>query len=372
MQIKTITCHNVYNPGASLQAYALEKYLVDLGHEVEIVDYQPEYLRHYDLKKVNNSKFNYWGIRNLYCLLKLPGRLLKLCSKRKKNFDNFTNKYLNLTNKQYKTYEDLCKNPPKADLFLTGSDQVWNVLFSNGKDPAFYLDYGPNKAVRASYAASFACRDLPEQWCAFVQDKLKKLDFISVRESSAIKIIKKLNIRNVIHVVDPVFLLDKSEWYKMTRGYCFDDEYVFVYDFEGNPDISRAASKYANENGLKFYSYFVCKDADCIFENAGPEEFLALIQNATVVFSNSFHATAFSIIFQIPFYVFDRSEDINTRMQDLLKLTGNESGKICMDLDDENSDLYRIVYKSKCYLDEVIQYAAQKRECTDISNHTSI
>ena len=87
MRIRIITCHDVYNAGASLQAYALMQYLKDCGHEVKIIDYKPDYLsRHYSLKAVNNPEYDRAGIREIYLLVKMPGRIKKLFSKRKYRF----------------------------------------------------------------------------------------------------------------------------------------------------------------------------------------------------------------------------------------------------------------------------------------------
>ena len=85
-----ITCHDVYNVGASLQAYALMKYLEQCGHNVAIIDYKPDYLsKHYSLTTVNNKKYDKLGVKQLYLLAKLPGRVMYLFSKKKYNFDMF-------------------------------------------------------------------------------------------------------------------------------------------------------------------------------------------------------------------------------------------------------------------------------------------
>ena len=158
MQICTITCHDVYNAGASLQAYALQAYLKSLGHDVKIIDYKPDYLsRHYRLDIVGNPKYDKPILRQAYLLAKLPGRLRML--PRKRAFDSFTAKYLDLT-RRYASNAELKADPPEADIYFAGSDQIWNPLFSNGKDPAFYLDF-VRRGIRAAYAASFAVEEFP-------------------------------------------------------------------------------------------------------------------------------------------------------------------------------------------------------------------
>lgn len=121
MKIKTITCHNVYNAGASLQAYALAEYLKQLGHDIEIIDYVPDYLRHYKLYGVGNSAYNKPFLKEAYQLAKLPGRLLARYGKRKHRFDDFTKNYLPLTEKHYSSNEELKRCPPEADVYIAAA-----------------------------------------------------------------------------------------------------------------------------------------------------------------------------------------------------------------------------------------------------------
>ena len=100
MKIATITCHDVYNYGASLQAYALQHYLESIGHNCQIIDYKPDYLsNHYNLRSVANPRFDKPMLRQLYLMAKLPGRIGSLS--RKRRFDRFTSDYLHLTTTRY-------------------------------------------------------------------------------------------------------------------------------------------------------------------------------------------------------------------------------------------------------------------------------
>ena len=189
MKICTITCHDVYNVGASLQAYALQTYLKSLGHDVKIIDYKPDYLsKHYRLDVVGNPKYDKPFVREAYLLAKLPGRLRVL--PRKKAFDSFTAKHLDLT-RRYVSNEELKADPPEADAFFAGSDQIWNPLFPNGKDPAFYLDF-VQQGVRASYAASFAVDEFPQELREVTAQYLSRFDHIAVRETSGLSVLKTL------------------------------------------------------------------------------------------------------------------------------------------------------------------------------------
>ena len=372
MKIKTITCHNVYNTGASLQAYALAQYLKGIGNEVEIIDYVPDYLTHHKFTGIGNLKYAKPVLRELYLLLKLPGRIKERYGKRKREFDKFTAKYLPLTQMHYSSYEELCENPPEADIVFAGSDQIWNTLFKNGKDPAFYLQFMPDSCVRASYAASFATPDVVDEWKDQVKKWLTDLDYISVREKTGVKIIENLGICTAVQVMDPVFLLSKEEWEQMTKENIFSEKYIFLYDFDVRADIAEYAKKIAKRNGWKIYSFLKNSYADKCFHEEGPEMFLALIKQSQMVISNSFHATVFSIILEKKFVVFNRRESINTRMQDLLNILNlserllfepiEKMDVIEIDYPKIGKNLRREVVKSKEYITKVIEKTKEKYE----------
>jgi len=319
-KIATITCHNVYNHGASLQEYALLQYLSNLGYETETINYTPDYLSgHFNLLSVDNPRFkkNIF-LKLFYILLKLPIKLFDF--PRKKKFDAFSNEYIKTSTKQYKHYRELKKNPPEADIYICGSDQIWNSYFQNGKDPAFYLDFVPPEKLKISYAPSFAIEEIEDSLKDFVKEKVEKIDAVSVRESSGQRILSDLGISNVKQVLDPVFLLNEEEWKKIASN-VREKKYVLVYDFDNNLNIKKIAEELKIKNGLqiialnKNVSY-----ADKKYFHIGPNEFLGLLLNADFVLANSFHALAFSLIFKKNFVVFNRNDKINTRMRDLLKL----------------------------------------------------
>ncbi|MDR7239977.1 hypothetical protein J2Y02_004621 [Neobacillus drentensis] len=320
MKIYTITCHDVYNYGASLQAYALMRYLIKCDNDVEIIDYKPDYLsNHYKLLSIHNPKWKKNIItKSIYLVLKIPGRIPGL--NRKKAFDKFKKDYLKLTELRYKSNEDLKKNVPIGDVYLCGSDQIWNTLFQNGKDPAFYLDFVPDEKIKASYAASFATDSIPEKYKPMIKEKIERLDGVGVREKSGVEILKNLNIKMAVNVVDPVFLLDKKDWDVITKEE-YGEKYILVYDFDDNQLIKKIALDISKEKGYKIYSLNPgkLKYADSNFTFHGPETFVSLIRNAQFVIANSFHAAVFSIIYEKEFVIVNRKEAINTRMKDLLE-----------------------------------------------------
>lgn len=372
MKIKTITCHDVYNAGASLQAYALQTYLKNLGHDVEIIDYKPPYLsNHYSFSSINPA-YDKPIIKQLYLLAKFPGRLHAYFSKRKSNFDAFKRDYLCITEKQYHSCEELIKDPPLADVYFAGSDQIWNPMFNNGKDPAFYLDFAPKDATKASYAASFAVDKIPQECENLIKSYLTNFDYISVRESGGIKILNSLGFNNCFNVCDPVFLLEKEYWEKLTFKIS-EEDYLLIYDFDSSEKVKSIAQKVAKEKGLKIYSIFNLSYADKCFFNEGPLGFLSLVKNSKFVVSNSFHATAFSIIFNIPFCVVNRNENINERMKDLLNIFNLKNYNKTLDYKSINLAIKNYSEKSKRYIDFVTSTQKDsKHEKNSISNYTSI
>ena len=323
MKITTITCHDVYNFGSSLQAFALMKYLQNLGHDVKIIDYTPDYLseRHplFNISpKIKNKNFI---LKLIYLVIKLPGRLISL--KGKYSFDLFKKNYLNITEERYYNNSELKENPPIADVYIAGSDQIWNTLYENGKDPAFYLDFAPPEATRVSYAASFSIPEILPEYKDFVKSMIEKIDHVSVRERNGLDILKSIMINDGSHVLDPVFLLSKNEWLELVNEN-FDEKYILVYDFDNTPFIKQFVKDISLKKNLKIYAmnnYAKTEYCHRDFYNSGPQTFLSLIKNAELVVGNSFHATAFSLIFEKQFYVFDRqTQNVNSRMLDLVDL----------------------------------------------------
>ena len=340
MKIKTITCHHVYNYGASLQAYALQHYLETLGHEVEIIDFNPWF--HCD-------RYNpFWMPKNAigraaqiikilpfmryiwYPYKAYKGGMFKTWG-RKAAFDKFEKEYYHLTPIKYYSSEQLQKKPPRADVYVAGSDQIWNTFSENGKEPGYYLDFGKESIKRISYAASLATSTIKEECKVFIKEKLARFNAISVRENTGAKLLADLGIDNISVVLDPVFLLDKSEWQQLSlKGNLYGlshESYVLVYDFLGNDENMISFVKaYAKEKSLKIVSIndFSERDyADININNAGPLEFLALINNAACVVASSFHATAFSVILEKEFYTFNlKGYNNSSRMLDLLSSIG--------------------------------------------------
>lgn len=313
MKICTITCQNADNHGARLQCYALVRYLQKQGHSVSVIDYRPHYMRGPRLWYWPQASIKEWA----KFFLQIPDR--KRAVRRHQCFDEFSKKYIPRT-RIYYNIDELRKDPPVADMYIAGSDQIWNTTFPNGTDPGYYLDFGPKEIRRESFAASFATSEIVPFARDFVRENLKRFDKITVREQSALKILEDLGYHGTLQD-DPVFLLSAEEWNEIADGTGEGEKYVLVYDFYADEKIKKKALSLAAEKECKVYAICPMKlsYAEKNFVYSGPETFVSLIKNANCVVSNSFHGTVFAMIYHIPFKIVDRPDGLNVRMHDLLE-----------------------------------------------------
>lgn len=313
MKICIITCQNADNHGARLQCYALVRYFQKQGHDVQVIDYRPGYMR--------GPRLWYWPGASIKRWAKLFLQILDRIRtvRRHQCFEKFSKKYIPLT-RIYNSIDELRQDPPEADMYIAGSDQIWNTTFSNGTDPGYYLDFGEKSVRRESFAASFATEDIVPSARDFVKDNLKRFDKITVREQSALKILENLGYQGSLQD-DPVFLLSAQEWNEIADGTGEGENYVLVYDFYNDDNIKQEAQRIAQEKDLNIYAVCPMKlsYADKNYVYSGPETFVSLIKNASYVVSNSFHGTVFAMIYGKPFEVVDRPDGLNVRMHDLLE-----------------------------------------------------
>ena len=289
------------NYGQLLQCYALQTYLQSLGHETFLVrttngrDYSPTFKQQLMEKA-----------RIVYRLLPYPFYLVKrvissafyvftLGSFRKRTvdlgFEQFRQEYLNCT-KVY-TLEELQNDPPVADIFVVGSDQIWNT-----HDGIYYLSWVHDKIRKIAYAASFGgCDTLPDG--KTLSEWLKRFDYVSVREQSGVEICVNAGRRDAVCVVDPTMLLTATDYLKIASQELPKDKYLFIY-FLGTRTIInwKEIHAFAKEKGLKII-YVASQGQEDKFKHtqASIHEWLSLIANAEYVITNSFHGTVFTLLF---------------------------------------------------------------------------
>lgn len=356
IKIATITFHHAHNYGSVLQAYALQKTIKNIGNECGIdIDYKIIDLHTngqneiYSVYKKNNS------IKNvLKNILTIP--FSKKLKERYLNFENFITNNLDLT-KHYSSSQQLYSDLPKADIYISGSDQIWNVRAADF-EMAYYFDFLPENAYRVSYAVSMG--PLMIDWSKYLDykcsDCIKKYSEISVREENTKKMIYEISGCNSDIHIDPTLLLTEKDWLKVASNKNYNNgKYILFYGLEPTCEqlkIVKNISKTLNLpvvitkyfNKYDYFNSFV-KLYDC-----GPDDFLSLIHNASFVITSSFHGTAFSVLFKKPFLVFDGMKD--NRISHLLINTNLTSRNIhTNDTDFKNESLFDIDFsKSKVFL----------------------
>lgn len=337
-KIGIITMHRVRNNGSALQAYALQTKVDELGYDSEIIDYV---FPNKTQIKVKGNKLIWLAKKIIYltldAILGFPNytQLKRLSQFHKEHYKLSTNTYL--------TKEELENNPPKYDLLITGSDQVWNYIHI-GDDTSFMLSFCTDDNIpRISYAASFSATNLPDKFKTLYSKYLSKYQCISVRENSGIKIITELIQEDANVVCDPTLLFGKEEWSKIAatskikRKQPYILAYILHYAYNPYPEINRIISNLQNQLGLhvvyldgKLSNYK--QRNSTVIRNAGPNEFVRLFMDAQFVITTSFHGTAFALNFSIPLYsVIDTKSENDSRMLNLLNLVGAENRLISID-----------------------------------------
>lgn len=326
------------NYGAALQGYALYTAIRQQGYEVDIQRYKGGILGDNRKIKKTFSLFKYSPFEIYMKSLFRVGKLLNR-SKIKRQyqcFKSFQDKNMTFYPGQRKNWSTIQQDPPKADIYVCGSDQIWNPMFKGGyNDPGYFLAFASGKKI--AYAPSFGVSDIPLTAQKDLAELLDSFDCISVREQQGKKIIEKYTPQKAKVVLDPTLLLKKQDWdsIKQLPGN-LPPKYILCYRFGNSYSVDKTISKISQMTGLPIVelplsgiSYYNRKRNRC-FE-AGPAEFVGLISNASLVLTDSFHATVFSIIMKTPFITFLRSNDekksegMNSRVTNLLKLLNLES-----------------------------------------------
>lgn len=327
MKIDVITLHRVRNYGSSLQTLATQMFLREFGCEAEIIDYYPERYSSRGLLKRLKNKSQKLG-RNPILLLMAKIAISPSYYKKHLVFDDFLRKHVDLTEKTYYSEEDLKNDIPPADAYCTGSDQVWNSHWNEGVDRPFYLSFLPDSAYRFSYASSIGSAKLSEDEKQEVTPLLKKYNHISVREDSGVAIIQDLGIDDVEQVLDPTLLFDAETWKPYVSDRYKNQKYVVTYNLHHDKRIDEYASKLADKYNLKVlnisYNWHDIIRSGHLVWCPTIEEYLGLIKDASYVVTDSFHATAFSLIFGTKF-IDIYPEQASARLRSVLKLTNTEN-----------------------------------------------
>lgn len=320
-RIAVITLHRATNFGSMLQTYATQLYLEKLGHQVEIIDFVPQGLSFRQALFPANSEAS---------LIRKAVRLIPafLCNSIQfAVVHRFVRRYIHVTPVRYSRYSDILRSIPKADIYLSGSDQVWNTQNNNHKEDiqAYYLNFVPDGYIKIAYAGSFGKTKLSEEEATEISHYLKRYWAIGVREDSALDLLKKLGIPNGMHVLDPTFLIEPEEWLKFLGNRRPPKPgYLMVYNLNRNKAISKYAREIAERKQLRIVNFadtyeFVPHAKNRLVNTA--MDFINYIAHADYVITDSFHATAYSLSYSKDFICVSPPK-YASRLESILRKTG--------------------------------------------------
>lgn len=315
MKVGILTFHCAHNYGAVLQCYALQETLKGMGHEVEVIDYRPEFLL---------SPYEVWNIRRYGSDNSFLKRLMLECLTlsrwivRHKAFDLFIQTRLCLTKE--KTI------PSSFDAYIIGSDQVWNPRITKGFHlPYFgYFEFQKGSKKYIAYAASMEASSLSQEAKDFYAKALDNFDAISVREKSLADLLQPLTPKKVETVLDPTLLANTGIWESIVKRPLLNGKYVLVYQVGRDKNTQRIAHHIANQieaKVIEITSLVNWRYKKNVYQCCSLEEFLGWIKYACCVVTTSFHGTAFSVIFKRPFYCLKLGRG-DTRVASLLQELG--------------------------------------------------
>lgn len=314
-KVGLVSFQNADNYGALLQIYATQTILKREGYNIEIINYDNKIIsgNYKVMPPVTINPIKY--LRRLYFSL----LRIKTTKERIKNFNRFREEYLELTKLYNK--KDIKNTLNYYDILLTGSDQVWNPKFTKKLDEIYTLDFGSDKVKRISVAASAGDATQIVKYKEDYISKLKKIDYISVRESKTAKALEKILNKKIFTLLDPSLLLSKEEWIN-----AFDTKplvnykYILAYNAGGADGIYYDAINYlGHKTGYKII-YLDSKEDKIIVDkeskwSSSPDQFVNLIYNAEIIITSSFHGLAFSLnlnkkVMVVPGWVSERIDNI--------------------------------------------------------------
>ena len=364
-KVGLMTFHAAHNYGSVLQAFATQYTIEKLGYPCEIINYRLKNQREF-----YNKLYSYKFGKKFFVsrLLKLPEH--RKARKRLQKFEAFITERLKLTSKEYTTYDALLSLRDQYDVLVSGSDQVWNENCTaefRTEPPesilGYYLAFAGDKTRRIAISSSFG--NMREEAIQKYKAYLSQYASLSCREQNGADMLSKLLGREVTNTLDPTFLLKRDEW--LIKGvYDVKEEYIFVYTlarYRTAQKMLKDIHAFAQRQNMKV----ICVAPFCpvhvpgikAFADCGPLDFLSYIRSAKLVITDSFHGTAFSVNFGVPFYNIQRGND--QRKAQLLNKLGlghrilAESAELAK-IEDFSCDFTAAWEKLNCERNATMQY----------------
>lgn len=352
-KVGIITYHRSINYGAMLQAYALRHTVQELGYDAEVIDYG----------KIGQNKIFYWSTVSAKAIIgSFINNFLRLFGEKRRiaKFNKFSEEIIGLSPKHYSTKEELIKDLDDYNCLITGSDQVWHPMICEN-DMAYFLDFPISSNQKIAYAPSFGTKYLTTEQQKKYTPHLQQIGHLSIREKSGITILNNILNVDVPLVADPTLLCEAKEWDKIAILPNNKKKYILFFtilgDPEGSADFALSISKRFGYEIIKIGS--IRDIANWRYKSgrhASPQEFLGLIKCAEFVITNSFHGTAFSIIYRKNFFTFLNKNDRNSRLESITQILG----------------LKNQLKKGKCTLPEelTVDYTQTELQLAILRNHS--
>ena len=321
MKVAVITRHAITNYGSLLQAIATQQLVESLGYACEVIDYIREDETYQNQERTLlkcKPAFNGNALkRAMYLALRQHASV-----KSGEKFETMRKKYLYLT-RWYSNLSQLEQDKPQADVYMTGSDQVWGPVMDGTYDSAYCLSFTNDCDRRVAFAASFGRTEFTETIEAHYKKWLSRYHAISVREDSAVQLLATWGIQ-AQQVVDPTLVLDHTYWDTLALP-IKEQKYILIYQIGHNKKMDSYAKAAAKRVGLPLVrvsaSFHQCVRGGKFKFCPDIGEFLSYIKNAQCLITDSFHGTAFALNFNTPFVEVLPGET-STRNMSILRLTG--------------------------------------------------
>ena len=317
-----------YNYGGVLQGYALKRVLEEKGYTVDIISYNVGKNKNPIYKSIFEQGKQY-GLKSATSKIfeKVVGKLKFFISD---ILDTRIIKFEEFMTYDTKEYNDsnLSELNNNYDVFISGSDQVWNP---NAVRKLFLQGFVKSGKKKISYAASIGRNNLYRKETEILVSYLKSFNYLSVREKTAKKILQEYIDTEIEVVLDPTILLEKEQWDFISSKPIYNRPYALFYFFSDSKKIRKKIIDFCKEKNIDLimipyanqqFNFFDKKGPGIRINNVGPKEFVSAIKNADYVFTDSFHGAAFSIIYEKQFFIFERNKkehvSMNSRLYDLL------------------------------------------------------
>lgn len=353
-----ITIVDLTNYGNRLQNYAVCEVLKRKGIDSETLDFKNCKSSKRILCEINQFMKD---IPILYYTIQAFKSKRSIEKRRFVEFGKFSKKYFKIKSYFVDKEERLQKLSKKYDYFVIGSDQIWNPEYGHTKSTDFA--YFARNEQKICFSPSFGVNNIKEQYQKEIKQYLLEIPNISVREKSGVDIVKDLTGKKAEVLIDPTMMLNADDWRKVSEKSKVDTNKKYILSYflgERSDEYNTKINYWKDKYGLDEYKLLDKQEEELYCANPG--EFIELIDHATLVCTDSFHGTVFSILFGKPFVVFQRNGNgagLSSRLDTLLE-TFKLTQRYMQNINEQDlfkceyNESYNILEKERIKVDEFL------------------